>query len=154
LISKNIREQECCSIEYPVDPCKEGTGDTVRTIVIYYPFEGGVAARSTSYKTSCATLLMGESNPGDESYSKIITLNSDKKLTSSTFELQLKKKGQVRIELSDEKGKKINSMDIKNLKKGANTVTLSTNGLPIGKYTAKVFAKGIMISQHEITIQE
>jgi len=33
-------------------------------------------------------------------------------------------------------------------------VTLSTNGLAAGTYTAKVFTKGNMIKQHEITIQE
>ncbi|NBO71065.1 hypothetical protein EBV26_11360, partial [bacterium] len=59
-----------------------------------------------------------------------------------------------RVELINDKGLKVNSMSIKNLKKGSNKVTVNTSGLPSGAYTAKVFAKGRLITQHDITIQE
>ncbi|MGA1414997.1 MAG: vWA domain-containing protein, partial [Candidatus Kapaibacteriota bacterium] len=154
MISRDIRQQECCSIEYPVNPCKEGTGDTVRRIDIFYPFKGGVAARSTSYRTNCATLLMGENQSDEAVYSKVNSPNSQVKKTSSSFELNLPKKSTIQVELFDEKGNKVNTVLIKNLRKGSNTVTLSTNGLPVGSYSAKVNANGKMISQHEITIQE
>lgn len=154
LISQNIKEQNCCSIEYPVNPCKEGTGDTVRTIIVYYPFEGGVAARSTTYRTSCATLLMGKTESEDESFAKVLVPNNVLNHKASSFELELKNNATVRVELFNDKGLKVNSMSIKNLKKGSNKVTVNTSGLPSGAYTAKVFAKGRLITQHDITIQE
>jgi hypothetical protein len=154
LISRDIREQECCSIEYPVDPCVQGSGDTVRTIVIYYPFEGGVTARATTYKTNCAKTFLSRRQSGEESYTKVISAKKKSTALNATFSLQLSGSTQVRVELYDATGKRINSMNIKNLKKGSNNVTLSTNGLPTGTYTAKVFAKGNMIKQHEIIIQE
>ncbi len=154
LISRDIREQECCSIEYPVAPCEQGSGDTVRTIVIYYPFEGGVTARATTYKTNCAKTFLSKRQNGEELYTKVIPAKKKSAQLNATFPLQLSGSTQVRVELFDASGKLINSMNIKNLKKGSNSVTLSTNGLATGKYIAKVFAKGNMIKQHEIIIQE
>lgn len=154
LISRDLREEECCSIEYSVEPCKEGNGDTVRSIVIYYPFEGGVTARATTYKTNCAKAFLGKRKSGNALYTKVIPGIQKSIQKTSTFSLQLSKAAQVRVELYDSSGKRINTMNIKNMKKGSNSVTLSTNGLAAGTYTAKVFTKGNMIKQHEITIQE
>ena len=97
---------------------------------------------------------MGKTESEDESFAKVLVPNNVLNNKASSFELELKNNATVRVELFNDKGLKVNSMNIKNLKKGSNTVTLSTSGLPSGVYTAKVFAKGRLITQHDITIQE
>lgn len=152
LISKDIREEECCTIEYAVEDCSKNLADTVRTVVIYYPFEGGVTAKATTYKTSCAKTFLSKRVDGDEPYTKLFAVKSNEKKSAVSF--TLKQSNQVSIDLIDASGKRMKSVFNALLEKGENSIVLDSPSIKPGKYTAVVFVKGKKLSQHEITIQE
>jgi len=152
LISKDIREEECCTIEYAVEDCEKNLADTVRTVMIYYPFEGGVTARATTYKTSCAKTFISKRDASGEQYTKV--LNSKKKQAQSIVPITLKSDNSVNINLIDKSGTIIKTVFEARLKKGSHSISIDAKELSAGIYTAEVFVKGKKLSQHEITIQE
>ncbi len=152
LISKDIRVEECCTIEYEVEDCSKNLADTVRTVVIYYPFEGGVSAKSTTYKTSCAKTFLSKRVDGEGPYTKMFAVKN--RHQTSSLSLTLKKSDQISIDLIDASGKKMKSVYKARLEKGENTIVFDSGSVKPGKYTAVVFVKGKKLSQHEITIQE
>jgi len=152
LISKDIREEECCTIEYAVEDCEKNLADTVRTVMIYYPFEGGVSAKATTYKTSCAKTFFSSKDASGEQYTKVI--NTEKKQANTTIPINLKSNTLVKINLLDISGNIIKTAFEARLKKGNHAISIDAKELHPGKYTATVFVKGKKLSQHEITIQE
>jgi hypothetical protein len=149
-ISKGIREEECCTIEYAVEDCANNLADTVRTIMIYYPFEGGVSAKSTTYKTSCAKLFLGRN--GNAPYTRSFVRSSNAKKTPISF--TMKKSEQISIDIIDKSGKRISSVFEGFVEKGKQSLMLELPSLKSGSYTAVIFVKGKKLSQHEINIQE
>jgi len=154
MINRDIREEECCSIYYKVDSCQKNSADTVRNITVYYPYKGGITAKTTSYKTSCAKTFLSKRESGDELYTKIISSKRSSKGIAPSFPLTLPKASSVKVEIIDAAGNIVRSMTMKNMKKGANTVMISPDGMATGMYTAKIFVKGKLLSQHELLIQE
>ncbi|MCE2756239.1 MAG: VWA domain-containing protein [Ignavibacteriae bacterium] len=152
LISKDIREEECCTIEYAVEDCEKNLADTVRTVMIYYPFEGGVTARATTYKTSCAKTFISKRDANGETYSKVLKVKTNK--TNTIVPITLKSDNAVKINVIDNTGKTIKTIFEAQLKKGTHAISLDAKELSAGTYKAQVFVKGKKLSQHEITIQE
>jgi hypothetical protein len=152
LISKDIREEECCTIEYAVEDCEKNLADTVRTVMIYYPFEGGVTARATTYKTSCAKTFISKRDANGEPYSKVMKVKKNK--TNTIVPITLKSDNTVKINVIDNTGKTIKTIFEAQLKKGTHDISLDVKELSAGTYKAQVFVKGKKLSQHEITIQE
>lgn len=152
LISKDIREEECCTIEYAVEDCEKNLADTIRTVMIYYPFEGGVTARATTYKTSCAKTFISKRDASGEQYTKV--LNSKKKQAHTIVPITLKSDNTVKINVIDNTGRIIKTIFEAQLKKGTHAISLDAKELSAGTYKAQVFVKGKKLSQHEITIQE
>jgi hypothetical protein len=152
LISKGIREEECCTIEYAVKDCENNLADTIRTVMIYYPYQGGVSAKSATYKTSCAKSFLGRRESGDKSYTKSVLIKRD--IPKIMVPVTLSKSEQVRIDLVDNTGKRIKSVYQSRLGKGEHVITVNALKLQVGAYTAEVFVKGKKLSQHEILIQE
>lgn len=151
-ISKDIREEECCTIEYAVEDCENNLADTVRTVMIYYPFEGGVTARATTYKTSCAKTFISKRDANGEPYSKVLKVKKNK--TNTIVPITLKSDNTVKINVIDNTGKTIKIIFEARLKKGAHAISIDAKELSAGTYKAQVFVKGKKLSQHEITIQE
>lgn len=151
-ISKDIREEECCTIEYAVEDCSNNLSDTVRSVVIYYPYEGGVSAKATTYKTSCAKGLLGKRDDASGPYTKMFAVKYGDRTT--TLSLTMKKSDKITIDLMDGAGKRMKSVYTGRLEKGAHTINIDTKSMKPGNYTAVVFVKGKKLSQHEITIQE
>ena len=152
LISKDIREEECCTIEYAVEDCEKNLADTVRTVMIYYPFEGGVTARATTYKTSCAKTFISKRDANGEPYSKVLKVKKNK--TNIIVPITLKSDNAVKIHVIDNTGKTIKTIFEARLKKGTHAISIDAKELSAGTYKAQVFVKGKKLSQHEITIQE
>ena len=152
LISKDIREEECCTIEYAVEDCEKNLADTVRTVMIYYPFEGGVTARATTYKTSCAKTFISKRDANGEPYSKVLKVKKNK--TNTIVPITLKSDNTVKINVIDNSGKTIKTIFEAQLKKGTHAISLDAKELSAGTYKTQVFVKGKKLSQHEITIQE
>lgn len=152
LISKDIREEECCTIEYAVEDCEKNLADTVRTVMIYYPFEGGVTARATTYKTSCAKTFISKRDANGEPYSKVLKVKTNK--TNTIVPITLKSDNAVKINVIDNTGKTIKTIFKARLKKGTHAISIDAKELSAGTYKAQVFVKGKKLSQHEITIQE
>lgn len=152
LISKDIREEECCTIEYAVEDCEKNLADTVRTVMIYYPFEGGVTARATTYKTSCAKTFISKRDANGEPYSKVLKVKKNK--TNTIVPITLKSDNVVKIHVIDNTGKTIKTIFEARLKKGTHAISIDAKELSAGTYKAQVFVKGKKLSQHEITIQE
>jgi hypothetical protein len=152
LISKDIREEECCTIEYAVEDCEKNLADTVRTVMIYYPFEGGVTARATTYKTSCAKTFISKRDAIGEPYSKVLKVKTNK--PNSIVPITLKSDNAVKINVIDNTGKTIKTIFEARLKKGTHAISIDAKELSAGTYKAQVFVKGKKLSQHEITIQE
>jgi hypothetical protein len=152
LISKDIREEECCTIEYAVEDCEKNLADTVRTVMIYYPFEGGVTARATTYKTSCAKTFISKRDANGEPYSKVLKVKKNK--TNTIVPITLKSDNTVKIDMIDNAGKTIKTIFEARLKKGTHAISIDARELSAGTYKAQVFVKGKKLSQHEITIQE
>ncbi len=152
LISKDIREEECCTIEYAVEDCEKNLADTVRTVMIYYPFEGGVTARATTYKTSCAKTFISKRDANGEPYSKVLKVKTNK--TNTIVPITLKSDNAVKINVIDNTGKTIKTIFEARLKKGTHAISIDAKELSAGTYKAQVFVKGKKLSQHEITIQE
>ena len=152
LISKDIREEECCTIEYAVEDCEKNLADTVRTVMIYYPFEGGVTARATTYKTSCAKTFISKRDANGEPYSKVLKVKKNK--TNIIVPITLKSDNAVKIHVIGNTGKTIKTIFEARLKKGTHAISIDTKELSAGTYKAQVFVKGKKLSQHEITIQE
>ena len=152
LISKDIREEECCTIEYAVEDCEKNLADTVRTVMIYYPFEGGVTARATTYKTSCAKTFISKRDANGEPYSKVLKVKTNK--TNTIVPITLKSDNAVKIHVIDNTGKTIKTIFEARLKKGTHAISIDAKELSAGTYKAQVFVKGKKLSQHEITIQE
>ena len=152
LISKDIREEECCTIEYAVEDCEKNLADTVRTVMIYYPFEGGVTARATTYKTSCAKTFISKRDANGEPYSKVLKVKKNK--TNTIVPITLKSDNAVKIHVIDNTGKTIKTIFEARLKKGTHAISIDAKELSAGTYKAQVFVKGKKLSQHEITIQE
>jgi hypothetical protein len=151
-ISKDIREEECCTIEYAVEDCEKNLADTVRTVMIYYPFEGGVTARATTYKTSCAKTFISKRDANGEPYSKVLKVKKNK--TNTIVPITLKSDNTVKINVIDNSGKTIKTIFEAQLKKGTHAISIDAKELSTGTYKAQVFVKGKKLSQHEITIQE
>jgi hypothetical protein len=151
-ISKDIREEECCTIEYAVEDCEKNLADTVRTVMIYYPFEGGVTARATTYKTSCAKTFISKRDANGEPYSKVLKVKKNK--TNTIVPITLKSDNTVKINVIDNSGKTIKTIFEAQLKKGTHAISIDAKELSAGTYKAQVFVKGKKLSQHEITIQE
>jgi hypothetical protein len=151
-ISKDIREEECCTIEYAVEDCEKNLADTVRTVMIYYPFEGGVTARATTYKTSCAKTFISKRDANGERYSKVLKVKKNK--TNTIVPITLKSDNTVKINVIDNSGKTIKTIFEAQLKKGTHAISIDAKELSAGTYKAQVFVKGKKLSQHEITIQE
>jgi hypothetical protein len=151
-ISKDIREEECCTIEYAVEDCEKNLADTVRTVMIYYPFEGGVTARATTYKTSCAKTFISKRDANGEPYSKVLKVKKNK--TNTIVPITLKSDNTVKINVIDNTGKTIKTIFEAQLKKGTHAITVDAKELSAGTYKTQVFVKGKKLSQHEITIQE
>ena len=152
LISKDIREEECCTIEYAVEDCEKNLADTVRTVMIYYPFEGGVTARATTYKTSCAKTFISKRDANGEPYSKVLKVKKNK--ANTIVPITLKSDNVVKIHVIDNTGKTIKTIFEARLKKGTHAISIDAKELSAGTYKAQVFVKGKKLSQHEITIQE
>ncbi len=152
LISKDIREEECCTIEYAVEDCEKNLADTVRTVMIYYPFEGGVTARATTYKTSCAKTFISKRDANGEPYSKVLKVKKNK--ANTIVPITLKSDNPVKIHVIDNTGKTIKTIFEARLKKGTHAISIDAKELSAGTYKAQVFVKGKKLSQHEITIQE
>ena len=152
LISKDIREEECCTIEYAVEDCEKNLADTVRTVMIYYPFEGGVTARATTYKTSCAKTFISKRDANGEPYSKVLKVKKNK--ANTIVPITLKSDNAVKIHVIDNTGKTIKTIFEARLKKGTHAISIDAKELSAGTYKAQVFVKGKKLSQHEITIQE
>ena len=152
LISKDIREEECCTIEYAVEDCEKNLADTVRTVMIYYPFEGGVTARATTYKTSCAKTFISKRDANGEPYSKVLKVKKNK--ANIIVPITLKSDNAVKIHVIGNTGKTIKTIFEARLKKGTHAISIDTKELSAGTYKAQVFVKGKKLSQHEITIQE
>lgn len=152
LISKDIREEECCTIEYAVEDCEKNLADTVRTVMIYYPFEGGVTARATTYKTSCAKTFISKRDANGEPYSKVLKVKKNK--TNIIVPITLKSDNAVKIHVIGNTGKTIKTIFEARLKKGTHAISIDAKELSAGTYKAQVFVKGKKLSQHEITIQE
>ena len=57
-INSKIQMETCCTIYYSVPECKEGKGDTERTVSIYYNNNGKISFAQTKYKTKCSTYLL------------------------------------------------------------------------------------------------
>jgi hypothetical protein len=126
--------------------------DTVRTVVIYYPFEGGVTAKATTYKTSCAKTFLSKRVDGEGPYTKMFAVKNREQ--KSSLALKLQKSDQITVDLIDASGKSMKSVYKARLEKGENTIVFDSASIKPGKYTAVVFVKGKKLSQHEITIQE
>ena len=152
LISKDIREEECCTIEYAVEDCEKNLADTVRTVMIYYPFEGGVTARATTYKTSCAKTFISKRDAIGEPYSKVLKVKTNK--PNTIVPITLKSDNAVKINVIDNTGKTIKTIFEARLKKGTHAISIDAKELSAGTYKVQVFVKGKKLSQHEITIQE
>ena len=151
-ISKDIREEECCTIEYAVEDCEKNLADTVRTVMIYYPFEGGVTARATTYKTSCAKTFISKRDANGEPYSKVLKVKKNE--INTIVPITLKSDNTVKINVIDNAGKTIKTIIEARLKKGTHAISIDAKELSAGTYKAQVFVKGKKLSQHEITIQE
>jgi hypothetical protein len=152
LISNGIREEECCTIEYKIKDCENDLADTVRTVVVYYPYQGGVSAQAITYKTSCAKSFLSRRASGDQLYEKSVFIKRDK--SHILVPVSLTKSEQVRIDLIDKSGKRIKSVYQSRLAKGEHSIVVNAKNLQAGEYTAEVFVKGKKLSQHDITIQE
>jgi len=152
LISNGIREEECCTIEYKIKDCENDLADTVRTVVVYYPYQGGVSAQAITYKTSCAKSFLSRRASGDQLYEKSVFIKRDK--SQILVPVSLTKSEQVRIDLIDKSGKRIKSVYQSRMAKGEHTIVVKAKNLQAGEYIAEVFVKGKKLSQHDITIQE
>lgn len=65
-INSKIQMETCCTIYYSVPECKEGKGDTERTVSIYYNNNGKISFAQTKYKTKCSTYLLKNEIMNDE----------------------------------------------------------------------------------------